>query len=257
MRAHVAGIVVVATLALVACGGDAPPPSGSGRGPFGVAAPPPSTGPGTTASAHGHHTLDSFDHDSFEHPAAHVAVRPPPSAGADGVPPPPGSTTGEGERNLQTELVTALGSPATCLDTATARTLHGRLTLQVTANVTPSGNVTRATVSGSSVPESVITCMQARAMSVHLAAPIEGAPRAISTSLAFEVTTTDDTRTTETPVWHQPGQVAEPGVVLSAGGTEGRPQGAVAPDSTLPAAVTTGRPEGAVAPDIVLPARGR
>lgn len=242
--------------ALLGCGEDDADATMPPRGPFGAPAATTATAPQATEVAIARHHLD---HDSLAHDVFHGTGGTPSASGTTGsTPSAPTDTTAEPEaRNLQTELATALGSPATCIDVATARTLHGRLTLQVTVNVTPSGGVTRATAAGAGLPPAVLECVQSRALAVHLAAPIEGAPRAISTSLSFDVETTDDTTTRETPVWHQPGAVAEPGVVLPAVGAEGRPEGALTPDSVLPAGGTGGRPEGSVAPDLVLPARGQ
>ncbi len=246
-------LVVALASALAGCGDDEPPTRADrGRGPFtGVAvstAPAPTDVPG----ARHRQDFDTLDHDSIAH--AHA----PTAAGGTPAPPPSLADTAATpeQRNLGGELATALGSPATCIDIATARTLHGRLTMQVTATVTPTGTVTRATASGASLPEATLACMQARALTAHLAAPVPGAPRTISTSLSFDVTTTDDTTTRETPEWHQPGAVASPGVVLPAVGAQGRPVGAVTPDSTLPAVGAAGRPEGSVRPDIVTPAQG-
>jgi hypothetical protein len=110
-------------------------------------------------------------------------------------------------------------------------------------------------VSASSLPEAAVHCVEQRVLGAHLTGPIEGAPRSVSTTLRFEVTATDDTVTHETPEWHQPGQVAAPGIVLPAQGATGPASGSVRPDSVLPAVGATGRPEGSVQPDIVLPAR--
>ena len=251
-RAHLLAVVLVG-LALSACGEDDAALAAAHPRPF---APAPTTtdvassGP---AVARPRQDLDTLDHGTVQR-AGPTAPPPPP-------PPPSAPTLAEApapqERSLPAELATAIGSPASCLDLATARALHGRLTVQVSATVTPAGNVTRARASGGGLPPAALACIQARALGAHLSPPIEGAPRSISTTLAFEVTTTADETTTETPVWRQPGAVADPGVVLPAVGASGRPEGALAPDSTLPAVVPAGRQEGTVAPDIVLPARGR
>jgi hypothetical protein len=249
MRAWVALSIA---LALLGCGGDDAPAPTRERGPFAAAAPPTTTSTSASDPRIGrtHREIDSLDHGIY-HPA-------PPSSAATTthteIGPGEASTAPEG-RNYGAELAVAVGSPASCMDAEIARTLHGRLSIQVTATVTPSGTVTRATASGASLPERVLTCVQTRALNAHLAAPVEGAPRTLSTVLTFDVTTTDDTVTHETPVWHQPGAVAEPGHVLPAVGAEGRPSGSVEPDSTLPAR-GTGSQEGRVAPDVVTPAVG-
>lgn len=237
--------------ALAACGGDDTPASTPSRGPYG-AAPVPSA-PVTPAVAHARHALDTLDRESLAPTTVHASPSAPDEAPA--APEAPAATTASEERDLGAELAAAVGSPASCIDLATARSLHGSLSIHVTATVTPTGSVTRGTASGAGLPAAAAECVQARVLAAHLAPPIEGAPRTISATLSFEVTATDDETTTETPAWRQPGHVAEPGVVLPAVGATARPEGAVAPDSTLPAQVT-GRPQGSVAPDLVLPARG-
>ena len=233
-------------LLLSACGSDEPAAAvgrGPGRGPGGGAAPPPSS----TTTPIGRHDYRVL---SGSIPTARILPSAPsaPSAAPAAAP--------ARERDLGAELAAAIGSPATCLDLATARALHGRVTIQVSATVTPAGSVTRATASGGGLPAVAIECVRGRALGAHLAPPIEGAPRTVSTALAFEVTATDDATTHETPAWHQPGAVAQPGIVLPAVGADGRPAGALAPDSVLPAVGAQGRPEGSVQPDLVLPARG-
>ena len=245
------------TLALVVVlagcgGGEEAPSTASARGPFGAPAP---TAPPTTVTAHlpsQHRGFDTLDHDSLSPSARAATSTAATSTGGGGA---AAATEAEG-RHLDRELAAAIGSPTSCLDLETARSLHGHLSVSVSATVMPTGNVTRATASGGSLPAAVLTCLQTRALGAHLAAPVEGAPRTVSTSISFDVETTADTTTTTTPVWHQPGAVQEPGTVLPAIGAEGRPTGALAPDSTLPAIGAQGRPEGSVGPDIVTPARG-
>ncbi len=237
-------------LALLAGGGDEAPTSTHARGPYGgtVATAP------VTSSAPPRHASEPFASRSSRATASPSAPSTP--AGEETT---TTVTTVESpvadERDLGAELAAAVGSPASCIDLATARSLHGTLSIHVTATVTPAGGVTRGTASGAGLPASAIECLRARVLAAHLGGPIEGAPRTLSTTLSFEVSATDDETTTETPAWHQPGHVVEPGVVLPAVGATGRPEGAVAPDHTLPARAS-GRPEGSVPPDLVLPARG-
>jgi len=245
-------IAIAIALTLTACGSGETPASSAGhqRGPF-AAAPATATPPTSVARpSRPHRDLDTFDHGSLS-PSSAGAITETTTTSSSG-----GTAAGPEERHLGDELATAIGSPASCLDLETARSLHGRLSVSVSATVMATGGVTRATASGASLPETVLTCLQARALAAHLRAPVEGAPRTVSTTLAFDVTATDDRTTTTTPEWHQPGAVAEPGHVLPAVGAQGRPEGALAPDSTLPAIGARGRPEGSVSPDIVTPARG-
>lgn len=243
---------------LAACGGDeeAGPSTSHPRGPAGVTGSVPAAPPTELGVARTHHDIDTLDH-AVLHPTSPGGALPSTPLGTD---PGEGSSTTSAaepaERNLGDELRAAIGSPESCIDLATARTLHGHLSISVSATVTPAGGVTRASASGGSLPESVLSCVQARALAARIAAPVEGAPRTISTSLSFDVTTTDDEVTRVTPEWRQPGAVATPGIVLPAVGAEGRPSGAVAPDIVTPAIGATGRPEGSVSPDIVAPAVG-
>jgi hypothetical protein len=242
--------------ALVGCGGDDPPPT-VGRGPF--RGPPATTRPAAAAPLAGPGATGRREYGTTDHTTLHAA--PPVTGGSTTTTSvtPAATTAEEAHRDLPADLAAAIGSPASCIDTTVARGLHGRLLVNVSATVTAVGTVTRATASGTGLPESTIECIRARALAAHLAGPVEGAPRTISTTLAFDITTTDDETTTETPVWHQPGAVAEPGHVLPAGGTvTARPEGSVRPDSVLPAVAPSGaHQEGRVAPDIVLPARGQ
>lgn len=245
-------LAIVILVSLTACGGD-PEPSVDRRGPFGAPTVATSAPLATSAGPRQHYDLDTLAHDPLDRvpgPSARATTTTTGGAGGSAAAAPEG-------RNYAGELATAIGSPMSCIDLATARTLHGHVTIQVTANVTPSGGVTRATAAGAGLPPTALTCVQNLALAARLLAPVADAPRVISTSLTFDVSATDDTVTHETPVWHQPGAVAEPGVVLPAVGAQGRPEGSVAPDETMPAIGATGRPEGSVAPDIVLPARGR
>jgi hypothetical protein len=246
-----AAVLALAALLTIGCGDDEAPASAPHRGPFGAPAVSVADLPPTSVASGRSHR----EHDTLDHEPLHVT--PPPTGGTSTTTGTTAATAAEPEgRNYVAELATAVGSPAACIDTAIARTMHGRLSIQITATVMASGGVTRATASGGSLPESVVTCMQARALAARIAGPVEDAPRTISTTLTFDVATTDDTVTQVTPDWHQPGAVAEPGHVLPAVGAEGRPEGAVAPDSTLPARAPAGRQEGTLAPDVVTPARG-
>jgi hypothetical protein len=245
--------MLVLVLALAGCGGEeqATPP-GRERGPFGAASTAP-VAPTAAAERVVPAGRRSREPDMFAHgPIA-------PSSGG-------GVTSTErveatieldapAERNLGAELVTAVGSPAGCIDLATARSLHGRLTIQVSATVMPTGSITRASASGSGLPPAALDCVEARALAARLAAPIEGAPRGISGTLEYEVTATDDAVTVTTPDIPTPRGAVAPGIVTPALGPDGPIAGNVAPSSTLPATGPDGRPEGSVAPDVLLPAR--
>jgi hypothetical protein len=242
--------LLITAIVLVACGGEeeaAPASAARGpfRGPVHVAAPSTTTAATpVSVGRHDYHPLTTT------RPSGSIAA-PSTATGAST----PTTTARATERDLGAELGAAIGSPTSCIDTETARTLHGHLAISVSANVTPTGSVTRATASGG-LPPAALECIRTRALGAHIAPPIEGAPRTVTASLAFDVTTTDDVTTRVTPVWHQPGQIVEPGIVTPAIGAEGRPAGSVPPDITQPAVGAQGRPEGSVPPDIITPARG-
>jgi len=85
-------------------------------------------------------------------------------------------------RDLSAELRTALGDPSSCIP-AGAANLPQHATLSVTAYVSITGMVTRATASAPGFPAQTATCMARRAESVHLRGPVPDAPRAVSASL--------------------------------------------------------------------------
>jgi hypothetical protein len=245
-------LAVALALTTMACGGsdDAEAPSGSGRGPFSAAAaaPTPPRAPPTSPRSR------SRGPDPVAHGAVAPAIVPGPIGSTTRVDVTE-TTTEAHERDLGVELANAIGSPASCIDLETARSLHGHLRVHVTATVMATGSITRATATGSGLSREALACVEARALAAHLAAPIERAPRGVSASLDYDVSATDDTRTTSTPDFVlQPGAVA-PGVVTPAVGPDRPVEGRVTPSSTLPATGGAGRPEGSVAPDIVLPAR--
>lgn len=154
-------------------------------------------------------------------------------------------TPGEGppsqeapERDLANELQRAFGTPTQCISQATRDRLEGTLRVQVQVNVSPTGVVTRASVSGGQLSEEDRECLTAHAERLRLQSPIPGAPRSITTSVEYTVASARAEAREETPRAEPiPGNVA-PDRTLPAGGTEqNRPPGFVPPSQTLPAQV--------------------
>ena len=126
-------------LCTVGCGGeDTAPAPGHERGPFGAAssapvAPPPVPAPlGPTGRRS--REPDMFDHGTIAPSTGTVGA-----TTTDHVEITGGTIVAPAERRFGVELATAIGSPAGCIDVATARALHGRLVIQVSATVMPTG----------------------------------------------------------------------------------------------------------------------
>lgn len=95
----------------------------------------------------------------------------------------PSGPQGERERDLSDELRRLVGDPSPCIGEAD---LRGRVTFSITAHVSTTGLVTRASVSAAGVPERVTECVRARVESSRFAADVPGAPRAVTASVAVE-----------------------------------------------------------------------
>jgi hypothetical protein len=195
VRGALLGALLLSLLPLAAlggCGGDEEPeasrPSrrtarGGGLVGDGTRHAP---GPVTTSAATGS-TREDRDRDEDEAPsrldrlAAEEAARPaPPEAPAEAEP---------AERNLSAELTSAFGSPTDCFDFARVSTLGDTLVVNVSITVMPSGRVNRSSVSASGLLPAEIDCLEQRAMTVALRAPIEDAPRTISSRIEYAIET--------------------------------------------------------------------
>jgi hypothetical protein len=90
------------------------------------------------------------------------------------------------ERDLGAELRGSIGDVRGCLqgfDPGTATTLR----IGVRAGVSAQGIVTRAYASGS-VPREALACVEARAASVRIPAPVPDGPRSVSTTIEVRFT---------------------------------------------------------------------
>lgn len=99
-------------------------------------------------------------------------------------------------RDLSAELRAALGDPNRCIP-AGARDLPSSATFSVTAYVSVTGLVTRASASAPGFPPEVGRCLTNAAEHAHLRGPIEGAPRAVQTTLTIRAAA--PSMTTATP----------------------------------------------------------
>ena len=87
------------------------------------------------------------------------------------------------ERDWDSELRGALGSPASCLEPG--EELPENLTLRVQAYVTSSGRITRGYVSSRSVSAAAERCLRERLEASHFAPPEETGGQRISATLQF------------------------------------------------------------------------
>jgi hypothetical protein len=162
------------------------------------------------------------------------------------------------ERDLGAELRAALGSPAGCIRSDTMLRAGGRLDVHVTATVGPSGRVTRATAHAESLSTDERACLERRAGAVVLRGPVEGAPRAVTTTLAvtYRETPPPPPRDAPPPPIPLPPGARPPAYTLPAQVGDGPSPGTVPPRIVLPAQVGSGPAPGSVAPSLVLPAQG-
>ncbi|MGF1466310.1 MAG: hypothetical protein ACFCGT_09260 [Sandaracinaceae bacterium] len=177
---------------------------------------------------------------------------------------PPGTPTAAAEAEAATapraptlgELVRdAFGSPLDCLSEGTRRELpaDGTLQVDVTVHVSLSGRVTRAEVRSTPLPEEDRLCLQRQAEGLQVPGPVEGAPRAVTTTLLFRIRREEPAPPPEEPL--PPRLGLAPDLTLEPAGTATeRPAGSLPPSSTLPAMTEEGRPPGFVPPSSTLPA---
>jgi hypothetical protein len=155
------------------------------------------------------------------------------------VPPtaPPETTTAP-TRNLGDELREAVGDISSCLDVQAAAAAGPSLSISISVTALPSGHFQRASVSAGSLPVTSIDCIRARVEGASIA-PVEHAPRTVSTTLHFTVSAhvTSETTTTFARDLPPPGHTQAPGVTLPALAPAGPSPGSVAPAHTLPARV--------------------
>jgi hypothetical protein len=97
------------------------------------------------------------------------------------------------ERDLNAELLAAVGSPVDCLKPRTGENAPTSLRVQLDATVVETGLVTRAYAHSSQLDAEELQCMTKRVSSLRLSAPIDQAPRSLSATLELTA------KTPETP----------------------------------------------------------
>lgn len=171
MRALALSIV---WLALACEPNQSDPADPSGRGAFGDRAAAPTTG--------------EVRPDPLAPPPAEQRARlgdPPSAPTATDEPTAPGSAPAEPPRprDLASELRERLGDPSACL--RGVPDLPDEVTVIVDATVTTTGIVTRSYARSSGLPDEAIECIRRRLDGARLRAPVENAPRTISTQLTL------------------------------------------------------------------------
>ena len=85
------------------------------------------------------------------------------------------------ERDLAAELRTLAGDPSSCL--SAVADLPDAVSITLEATVTTSGVVTRSYARGPGIPDDAIECVRRRLDGARMRAPIENAPRTVTTTL--------------------------------------------------------------------------
>ena len=189
-RATLIGLGVLCTLACVmpgaslACGGgggepQASPPASS-RGPRKYAADVPSPDEEARRAAEAAEAAKRAAAASPIAPAAKPAAEAPAAAKP--------AAEEKPARDLGAELATAVGNLAACVQprTAGSGTAAGTtLAIGLEAVVTENGIVTRSSVRASALEAPELDCVRRRLAAVRLRAPVEEAPRTVTTSITL------------------------------------------------------------------------
>lgn len=179
----VAGLALACSLSGFSCGSDAPPPNRPGPGM--VSADPARAQAALPAAA-----PDAVRNQAY--------TRPPLSSGGLQQPPPPAADTDKAptapekkERDYSAELSALLSSTVSCL-TGHKADARAAITINVSAQVMPSGSISRADAQGPGLTPVELSCIQKQVSSLHLNGPIEGAPRSVSGHLTLQAQATKE-----------------------------------------------------------------
>lgn len=172
---------IAAALCLIACGGNEAPAQDTSqprpRGVFhGETAKPQAEAPSDTPTA------QPQAQPVFPEPQAEPA-KPKPEAEPEQKPE---------ERDLNAELLAAVGSPVDCLKPRTGDTAPTSLRVQIDATVVETGLVTRAYAHSSQLDPEELQCMTKRVSALRLAGPIDQAPRSLSATLELTAKTPEN-----------------------------------------------------------------
>lgn len=160
---------VLAACVLMACGGEEPPAE-----PRGVVQ---DLGAGGIPQAA---TRDPFERPSERTRGGRAPAPPPPAA--EPTPPAASAEREAPERDYAAELRSLAGDPSAC---GSLGTQTGRISIPLSATVSDSGVVIRASVSGP-IPSETRDCLIGRVNAARFAGPIEGAPRTVRAELILE-----------------------------------------------------------------------
>lgn len=183
-------------LGIAGCGDDEPAPAAAGgRGPLsggrGAVATPvvsagPPVAPTTRSGRSGSGRAGSTAPSGRLGAGPGTPVIAPGAAGDDD-----DAEPAEEERDLGEELHAAIGSIERCIDLETARALEGTLHVNVTAQIMPSGRISTASANAARLSRAQNACIEDIVEHISLPGPIDGAPRAISTSIELVVEITE------------------------------------------------------------------
>jgi hypothetical protein len=118
-------------------------------------------------------------------PSAAAPLEPTPAADPT---PPPAEEEKKDEappRDYGAELLAAFGAPLDCLHPRTDANAPAEVRIDVQAYLLETGYVSRAYVRAPALDEPEVQCLTKRASSLRLAAPVEQAPRSVSTTLTL------------------------------------------------------------------------
>lgn len=98
-----------------------------------------------------------------------------------------GASASEPKRDLSSELAQLVGQPLSCVDFAAIVEGGGKVDIAVSAQVVPSGRITRAEVSAPGQPPKALRCIEQLVTAGSLQAPVPEAPRAVRTTITMQV----------------------------------------------------------------------
>ena len=180
------GWVAVLSCALAACNSrsEEAPRRQQGLAPSEVPppAPPRATTPAPTPSAPPPSSLPSPFAQAAPNPGALARTEDASPADAAAA----AARDAEPERDLGQELAAVLGQPIRCLDVPAVVAGGGKLTITATAQVMPSGRITRASASAPGQPAEALRCIEGIVTAGRLQGSVPGAPRQVAASVTIQ-----------------------------------------------------------------------
>jgi hypothetical protein len=126
-------------------------------------------------------------------PSPFAASRPDPGALTNPLPerakPPEeaGAAVEQPKRDLAVELAQLVGQPLSCVDFSAIVAGGGKLAITVSAQVVPSGRITRAEVTAPGQPAKALRCIEQLVTSGSFQSPVPDAPRKVTTNVTMQV----------------------------------------------------------------------